>query len=64
MTVAVDGPDGSGGSALTDRVAAACQSRGWGFAPYCEQEDPGAVADIVIVIDTTDAIRPAPFRWP
>ncbi len=38
------------------------QRRARGFTRYLEQEDPGAVADIVI--DTTDALRPVPLRWP
>jgi len=36
--------------------------RARGFALHLEQDNPEAVADIVI--DTTDALRPVPLRWP
>ncbi len=46
--------DGAGAHRATRRAR--------GFALYLDRDDPGAVADIII--DTTDAQRPVPIRWP
>jgi uridine kinase len=54
------GPEGTGqdDGATADRST----RRARGFALYLDRDDPGEAADIVI--DTTDAQRPVPIRWP
>ena len=47
---------------MTDATADRSTRRARGFALYLDRDDPGEAADIVI--DTTDAQRPVPIRWP
>jgi uridine kinase len=50
------------GTGRDDRATADRSRRARAFALYLDRDQPGGAADIII--DTTDAQRPVPIRWP